>query len=236
MEKEKNNEAESLGTAMSYDFTASDYLLQGEYDKALECYQNALAVTERILGKDHPHLNIEYHHIGDVYRYKGDYGKALKYFQKALFLREKSPNNEDYVTASLYSDVGDVYSELGDNDNALLYFQRSLAIREKIFTSDHALMAALYNKLAWTYHLTGKYVEALPWAEKATASFHNNPHIIDTLATVYQDLGRYDEAMAQFELCLKLCKEQESLDDIQESETKIAELKELMKNGGVSEQ
>lgn len=93
-----------------------------------------------------------------------------------------------------------------------------------------------YNELAWNLHLTGKYEEALPWAEKAVKAFPQNPNIIDTLASVYQDLGRYDEALEQFELCLKLYKEQENSEDIHETEAKITELKELMKNGGVSEQ
>ena len=87
-----------------------------------------------------------------------------------------------------------------------------------------------FNGLAWTYHLMGKYEEALPWAEKAVEAFPETPYIIDTLASVYQDLGRYDEALEQFELCLKLQKEQGATEkSIQETEAKIAELKELMK-------
>ena len=61
-------------------------------------------------------------------------------------------------------------------------------------------------------------------------AFPNNPGIIDTLATVYQGLGRYDEALEQFELCLKLQKEQgASEDSIHETEEKIKELKKQMK-------
>ena len=76
----------------------------------------------------------------------------------------------------------------------------------------------------------GKYEDALPWAEKAVVASPNNPEIIDTLATVYQGLGRYDEAMEQFELCLKLKKEQEASEEsIHETEEKIGELKALMK-------
>ena len=93
-----------------------------------------------------------------------------------------------------------------------------------------------YNGLAWDLHLIGKYEEALPWAEKAVEAFPETPYIIDTLASVYQDLGRYDEALEQFELCLKLYKEQENSEGINRTEAKIAELKELMTNGGVSEQ
>ena len=87
-----------------------------------------------------------------------------------------------------------------------------------------------FNGLAWTYHLMGKYEDALPWAEKAVKASPQNPGIIDTLATVYQGLGRYNEAMEQFELCLKLQREQGATEEsIQETEAKIAEIKELMK-------
>ena len=87
-----------------------------------------------------------------------------------------------------------------------------------------------YNQVAWTYHLAGKYDEALPWAEKAVDASPQNPGIIDTLATVYQGLSRYDEALVQFELCLKLKKEQgASEESIHETEENIEELKILMK-------
>ena len=63
------------------------------------------------------------------------------------------------------------------------------------------------------------------------AIFPNNPQIIDTFATVYQGLGRYNEALEQFELCLKLKKEQGvSEDSIRETEEKIEELKKMMKS------
>ena len=56
------------------------------------------------------------------------------------------------------------------------------------------------------------------------------PEIIETLATIYQDLGRYEDALEQFKLCLRLCKDQ-LYDEYYETfvEAKIAELKELMK-------
>ena len=87
-----------------------------------------------------------------------------------------------------------------------------------------------YNELAWTLHLLGRYNEALPWAEKAVEAFSETPYVIDTLAAVYQDLCRYDEALEQFELCLKLKHEQNATDDsIHETEEKIASLKNMIK-------
>ena len=89
-----------------------------------------------------------------------------------------------------------------------------------------------YNGLAWTFHLTGKIEEALPWAEKAVNASPQNTNNIDTLACIYEDLSRNQEALEQFELCLKLLKEQKGPESrIKETEDKIAILKELIQSG-----
>ena len=236
MEKGKNtNGTETLGDAMSYDFAAEDYLIQGEYDKAIECYQTALAITEKILGKDHPNTYIDLSNIGKVYVHMEKYDKALEYYQKALAQRLKEPHKGKYPdgTAYLYDDIGNAYSNLGENEKALENYQKALAIREKDFDPNHPIMAMSYNDIAWTYCLLGRYAEALSWVEKCVAACPSVPNFIDTLATVYQGLGRLEEALEQFELCLKLKKEQGSPqhpeESIQISEIKIAQLKELMK-------
>lgn len=109
---------------------------------------------------------------------------------------------------------------LEDNNKGINYFLKSAK-------QDYAIA---YNEVAWTYHLMGKYEEALPWAEKAVESFPKDTNAIDTFATIYQDLGQYDKAMEQFQLCLKFQKEQKvSEEDIHETEEKIAALKEQMK-------
>ena len=133
--------------------------------------------------------------------------------------------------------MGNVYEDRGEYDKALEYYKLALEIQEKVLGKEHPDTAWSYNNIGWTYHLMSKYEEALPWAEKAVKAFPQNPGIIDTLATVYQGLGRYNEALEQFELCLMLQREQGATEkSIQEIETKTTELKELMNNGGVSEQ
>jgi tetratricopeptide (TPR) repeat protein len=80
----------------------------------------------------------------------------------------------------------------------------------------------------------GKYNEALPWAEKAYAAFPNVGLVIDTLATVYQGLGRYNEALELFEQCLKIKKEEnEPAQKTHDTEKKIEKLKELINSQSV---
>lgn len=82
-----------------------------------------------------------------------------------------------------------------------------------------------YNGLAWTLHLMDRYDEALPWAEKALAARPDNPGVVDTMATVLQGLGRYDEALAMFQECLRLYKERDNYEGIARTDDKIAHLK-----------
>ena len=135
-----------------------------------------------------------------------------------MVIEEKVFGKEHPDTATSYYNIGLVFSNLGEYDKALEWYTKAAKQGYKYS----------YNELAWAYHLMDKYEEALPWAEKAVAAFPDNANIIDTLATVYQGLGRYEEALQQFELCLKLYKEQGSLEGIQETEAKIVELKEII--------
>ena len=223
-------------TAISYNNIGVLYMNRGDYDKALEYYKLALDIREKVLGKEHPDTAISYNNIGVLYMNRGDYDKALEYYKLALDIREKVLGKEHPDTAKSYYDIGVVNMNRGDYNKTLEYYKMALDIREKVLGKEHPDTARSYNQVAWAYHLMGKYEEALPWAEKAVEAFPH-PNNIDTLATVYQGLGQYNEALEQFELCLKLRKEQNhTKDKIHETEVKIAELKELMKNGGVSEQ
>ena len=212
-------------TAGSYNNIGIVYYNLGEYDKVLKYLKRALDIRERVMGKEHPDTAGSYNNIGRVYYNRRDYDKALEYYKQALDVKEKVLGKEHPSTASSYNNIGIVYRNLGDYLKALEYYKRALDIMERVLGKEHPNTAWSYNSMAWTYHLMGKYEEALPWAEKAVAAFPDNANIIDTLATVYQGLGRYDEAMEQFELCLKLYKEQGSPEGIQETEAKIAELK-----------
>ena len=76
-------------TATTYNNIAVVHDNQGDYDKALEFYQKALAIFEKVLGSEHPSTATTYNNIAFVHYNKGDYDKALEYFQKALTIREK---------------------------------------------------------------------------------------------------------------------------------------------------
>ena len=216
-------------TATSYNNIGVLYDEKGDYNYALEYLQKALVIRMKVLGCEHPDTAMSYNNIGVIYEEKSDYTHALEYHQRALVIREKVFGCEHPDTATSYDNIGIIYEQRSDYINALHYHQKALIIREKMLGNKHPDTALSYNNIAWTYHLLRKDNEALPWAEKAISSTHDNPDTIDTLATIYQGLGKYDEAMEQFKLCLKLYKIIGYSDDINATKEKIAALKQLMK-------
>ena len=238
-------------TGISYNNIGSEHSHLGNHAEAIRYRIISNEIFERVLGTKHPNTIHSYYWIGDAYyrlnditssiewtikaakqgydeaqqtlgwfyeNGKGveqDYGKAYEWYQKAA----EQGNNK------AHTNIGNLYY-LGkgvkqDYIQAAKWYQKSI---------EHGYKEA-YNELAWTLHLLGHYEEALPWAEKAVAAFPENTNNIDTLACVYEDLGRNQEALNQFELCHKLLNEQNGPEErIKETEEKINALKELMKS------
>lgn len=89
--------------------------------------------------------------------------------------------------------------------------------------------APAYIEVAWLYLHKEKYEEALSWAEKSAKAFPFNPFCLDTLATIYQDIGKYNDALILFEKSLRLHKKHiNSEENVIRDENVIAELKELI--------
>lgn len=71
-----------------------DYQQIGEYDRAIECYQEAL--------KMNPSLSVCWTNMGKAYREKGERQKAIDCFRKAL---EINPDNHQarFSWAKIYN-------------------------------------------------------------------------------------------------------------------------------------
>ena len=185
---------------------ANGHQAMGDYPKALELHQKALAVREKALGPDHPSTATSYNNLGYVYRSMGDYPRALELYQKALAVCEKALGPDHPDTATSYNNLGGVYDSMGDYPKALEYHQKALAIREKVLGPDHPSTATSYNNLAGVYDSMGDYPRALELYQKAlavrekalgpdhpsTATSYNN------LAGVYDSMGDYKSALDLF--------------------------------------
>ncbi|CAF1281675.1 unnamed protein product [Didymodactylos carnosus] len=85
---------------------------QGEYNNALQFYNQSLEIDQRTLSKDHPNLATSYCNIGQVYSNMGHYTKALEYYEKSrqIYMIALPENHPDLATS--YNNIGQVYSNM----------------------------------------------------------------------------------------------------------------------------
>ncbi|QVJ81661.1 Tfp pilus assembly protein PilF [Prevotella sp. khp1] len=243
--REKVYGKEHPETASIYGNIGVVYDCFGNYDKALEYHKRALEIQEKVLGKEHSDTAISCGNIGVVYGILGNYDKALVYHKQALEIREKVLGKEHPETASSYNNIGIVYDCFGNYDKALEYHKQALDIQEKVMGKEHPDTALSYGNIGNVFFRLGNYDKALEYynqalviQEKVLGKKHpETARLYINIGLAYKNLGNYDKALEQFELCLKLQKEQNIPEgSIHETEEKIVSLKELKKNGRLSEQ
>ena len=81
--------------ATSYNNIGAVHDNKGEYDKALEHYQKALAIELKQLGLEHPSVATSYNNMAYIYKTKKDLAKAKEYWEKAyaIFSEKLGPNH-----------------------------------------------------------------------------------------------------------------------------------------------
>lgn len=191
---------------------------------------------------------IAQHSLGVHYRVEGNYPKAIEWFQKSA---AQNYAQAQYDLAQLYLDCEEVEQ---DFDLAFSWLQKSadlgnlaafmdlgcmyeygLGVEENFSKAIESFLIPAnkgydqaYYELARLYHEANNNREALIWSEKAVKSSPFDPVGIEMQATILQALGKYDEALKQFEYCLKLYKKLVDKEDyIRETEEKIEALRKL---------
>ena len=179
------------------------YQYHAFYEKALEWHGRALAITEKVLGKEHPNTAATYNNMALVYAEQGEYEKALEWYGRALAITEKVLGKEHPDTAATYNNMALVYAEQGEYEKALEWYGRALAITEKVLGKEHPETAKTYDNMANVYDEQGEYEKALEWCGRAlaitekvlgkehpdTAATYNN------MAIVYAEQGEYKKAL-----------------------------------------
>jgi hypothetical protein len=109
----------------------------GEYSKAIEYYEKALAITLEVHGDQHPTVAIRYNNLGSVCKASGEYSKAIEYFEKALAIDLKVHGDQHPKVAIRYNNLGTVYVSQGEYSKAIEYFEKALAIRRRVLGDEH---------------------------------------------------------------------------------------------------
>ncbi|HKR96602.1 MAG TPA: tetratricopeptide repeat protein, partial [Candidatus Angelobacter sp.] len=139
------------------------YSTLGNYTKALDYYQQSLALKEQI--GDKAGIAHALAGIGCLYFSQGNYALALEHYQKSLVISEAV--GDRFQTTYTLDNIALVYKELGDYAKALEQYQKSLGIREAM--ADKAGVARSLHNLGTIQTLQGNYSQALKYFQQSLA-------------------------------------------------------------------
>ncbi|MES2455133.1 MAG: tetratricopeptide repeat protein [Bacteroidota bacterium] len=153
-------------------------------------------------------IAICYQQIGDIFLKEGVLPQALEYYYKAQALLQ------EHKDPSLFTDnlnkIGRVYFKNSRNKMAMANFRQAAALSSK---ERYSLGTAEANKyIALIFEKTGQHDSAYRYQELALRSYqqlHNKEQVAFTYAKIggiYEDEGRYDEALSYFFKALGLYK------------------------------
>src|ERR1044071_5879658 len=130
-------------------------------DKALEYYEKALAVYQKIHGNDHPKIAIANANIGELYREIELYGDAINNLENASKIWLKIYPDGHPNLAFVYRSLGQTYVKMENNALALTYFQKALDQYRKSFGEKHPDIASTLNQIGAVHFNQQLYNPAL---------------------------------------------------------------------------
>ena len=214
-----------------------------------ELLTEALAVVEQceqVLGSNHPDTMELYYEIGSMFCDIKDYPHAVEWYAKGA---ECGDEYAQCAVAQMYQYGKGVkknpakaiewYTKAAEKENEIALFElgeiyqygQGVEVNPAKATEWYTKAAEkgdelAYREVACCLYTIEEYDKALPWAEKAVKEYPEDHFGIYYLASIFQALGRKEEALSQFELCLKLEEEQQTDDEmINETKDRIRELK-----------
>jgi serine/threonine-protein kinase len=145
------------------------YTRQGKFDQARATGEQALELTRRLYGDDHPDVGYEETHLGAAFLGRGDYGAALPHLERAREILARALGEGNVDLGDVDNDLGLAYQGLGRNREAVEAFSRALAELEKGYGAESVKLADTIDNLAVAQRDTVGVTQAIATEQRALA-------------------------------------------------------------------
>lgn len=166
----------SLTTADSVELTTSIndlavlLYVRGKYDEAEPLDREALALSVRLLGEDHPKTAMAAQNLAQVQQLRGQLDEAEALFRRALVAKRRALGNlHPSVTISLNNLGSFLIRDRGKLEEADTLIREAIALDRQIFGNRHGYVAAGLNNLANLQRQRGRPGEAAELSKEAVA-------------------------------------------------------------------
>ena len=150
----------TLDTASSVNNLGVLLLLQGRYDEALPVLQEAVDISRRVGGDQHPELARALENLGNVYYRKHEFDRTLELLDEVMTIRKEVLGENSPDVARTLNNMGMVANAAGDPETAEGYLRRAVDGMERAYGPDHPDVATSHWSLAHVLWGEGKLDEA----------------------------------------------------------------------------
>jgi tetratricopeptide (TPR) repeat protein len=184
------------------------YENMGLYEQALKYQHEAIMTKEKILGKQHHLIAINYNNLANVYLRLGKNQLALEYAQKAINIRSEKLGKDHPFTLVSEQNLASIYIQIKSFDKAQIILERLISVYSK--NNNHKDYFAVTDEYANLFLIKKEYDKALEWFEKTLPerqkiygeSHVGNAYYALNLGKVYYKKKEYDIALEKYEEAL----------------------------------
>lgn len=183
------------------------------YEEAAPLYEQGVRITELFGVEAHTAVLGALVNLGDVYK-DGllDFTAAERIYKKVIDITRQSRGETDPTFAIALQRLAVLYSSNGRYDEAEAIITKAIEMTRLRFGDDHQQSVMYMNDLSMIYMATGRLPQAEETLIKAIKIFdanHTNKWmLVSQLATIYQRMGKDDEAIRLFKDAIRLYKEE----------------------------
>lgn len=187
--------------------------IQGKYAQGLAYAEQAVVLSTKLLGLEHPQTAHALNSLGLFYEQLGRRSEARKLYEQALAIRQGLLGREHPDTAATLNNLGILYYYLGMYAKAQPLLEQAVAIDEKTLGPDHPETARALTNLGGILFKLGNYkqaeklyLRALEIREKALGL--ESPHLLSSLsnlADLYLTQDKHMEAEPFLRRALAIC-------------------------------
>jgi tetratricopeptide (TPR) repeat protein len=139
-------------------------------EKAMDLFQQALALRQQCLGPDHVDVATTLNNIGRIHVQGDQFDQALRYYQDALRIRRVSlgTNSLDYAATAF--NAGQSLHQKGDLNEAIELYHEFLRVATIKFGKSHRDVAVVLSGIAQIHQEQKNYDKALELYEESLAA------------------------------------------------------------------
>lgn len=147
-------------TARSLNDLANLNFAMGDYESAIEKFNEAIEKRKYIYGEESLEAAESMNDLGMVLREEGKYDESKKLLTNSLSVRKKIMSSESPEVAQSINNFGLLKEDMGEFEEAKKLLDEALQIKEKIHGKIHPSVTETMGNLAFLLQQMGEYEEA----------------------------------------------------------------------------